>query len=227
MRKIPAVPGEEFNRLTIVEEIAPDVTPGGHISRKVRCKCECGVIKDYHFHAVRRELSKSCGCYRNEQIQKATVTHGASMGQTQGSPLQAEYRTWRGMLARCKSGNVGAENYGNRGIKVCQRWQEGYLNFLEDMGPKPGPEHSLDRIDVNGDYTPENCRWATRAEQMRNTRRAITATIDGVTKPIAEWCEYLGISYDLVRHRIYAGWAPATALTTPKKLNRHMLASES
>jgi len=224
MRKIAVVPGEEFNRLTILQELSPDISPGGHVSRKVRCKCECGVVKDYYFQAVRRGLSKSCGCYRNEQIQKATVTHGASIGQRQGRPLLAEYRTWRGMLARCKPGNVGAEDYGDRGIRVCQRWIEDYLNFFEDMGPKPSPDHSLDRIDVNGHYCPENCRWATREEQMRNTRRAITATIDGVTKPIAEWCESLGLAYDLVRHRIYAGWEPEAALTTPKKLNKYAYA---
>lgn len=221
MRKIPAVPGEEFNRLTIVEEIAPDVTPGGHISRKVRCKCECGVIKDYHFHAVRRGLSKSCGCYRNEQLQKVMVTHGASMGQTQGKPLVAEYKTWRSMLVRCKPGNALSVNYGDRGIRVCQRWVDDYLNFLEDMGPKPTPQHSLDRIDVNGNYEPSNCRWATRREQSLNTRRTLYATLEGETKTVLEWCEQLGLSYRFVRQRIYDGWEPQAALTTPKKLNKH------
>lgn len=124
------------------------------------------------------------------------------------------YRSWSSMHERCKSQkHIHYKNYGGRGIKVCDRWtgDNGFRNFLEDMGPRPGPEYSIDRIDNNGDYCPENCRWATAKEQANNRRT--NRTIDG--KTLAEWGDELGGSRHLVRKRIQRGWSEKDAVSIP------------
>lgn len=114
-----------------------------------------------------------------------------------------------------------AGRYVERGIRVCDRWLL-YENFLADMGRRPSPRHSIDRIDNDGDYEPGNCRWATDTEQRENQERTRRATIDGVTKPITEWARELGVSIGLVRYRLYAmRWTPEEALTTPKRTGRY------
>ena len=102
----------------------------------------------------------------------------------------AEYRTWRGMIQRCTNPRRAKyKDYGGRGIVVCDRWLNSFKAFYEDMGPRPSPQHSIDRIDVNGPYAPENCRWATRSEQAKNTRLA--ATRSGEVKS----CRHCGVLF--------------------------------
>lgn len=108
--------------------------------------------------------------------------------------------------------------YGGRGIRVCARWLGSFENFYADMGPKPTPRHSLDRIDVEGNYEPTNCRWATRTEQARNTTRNRLITHNGVRKTLVEWAECAGMSSDLLRNRIDRyGWNIARALSSPRR----------
>lgn len=122
------------------------------------------------------------------------------------------HNIWLGMVDRCRNDRSG--NYGKRGIRVCSRWER-FENFLADMGEPPGPRYSIDRIDVNGHYDPSNCRWATRKEQARNTRRNTHLTLRGETKTLVEWCEALGLKPPTVCVRLANGWSVERALTTP------------
>lgn len=147
---------------------------------------------------------------------KRGVKHG---NYRHGKP--PEYRTWLGIKARCYNPNIpNYKDYGGRGIKVCDRWLgiDGFEHFLEDMGPRPKGKskggralYSLDRIDVNGDYCPENCRWATAGEQQNNRRS--NRIING--KTYAEWGKELGGSRHLIRKRLQYGWTPEDAVSTP------------
>ena len=126
------------------------------------CLCSCGNMLVASGKHLRNGHTKSCGCYRAEMTSLAKSTHGTS-----GTN---EYTIWGGMLDRCRRVNSKAyKNYGARGISVCQRWLS-FENFYSDMGSRPTPLHSVDRVDNDGDYCPENCRWATAQTQARNSR---------------------------------------------------------
>jgi len=112
---------------------------------------------------------------------------------THGQTCSFEYISWIGMFQRCNNPNDrGYSNYGGRGIKVCDRWFQSFENFLADMGKKPTPSHTIDRIDNDGNYTPENCRWATMQEQCRNRRNNRRITFQGKTLCIIEWLKLQG-----------------------------------
>lgn len=128
------------------------------------------------------------------------------------------YLTWTSMKQRCLNPNYDSYNrYGGRGITIQDDWLM-FTNFIEDMGERP-EGMSLDRIDVNGNYTKDNCRWATRKEQCNNTRRNVTYTIDGLTKTQSEWCDYYGIKQSVFGKRIALGMDIIKALTMPIKNN--------
>lgn len=127
-----------------------------------------------------------------------------------------EWATYQGMIARCKNPqNPNYIRYGARGIRVCDRWRDDFVNFLADMGRSPGPGYSLERIDNDGDYTPENCRWATVKEQSRNRRNSKRITYQGVTLTQAEWAERIGIDQGTLHSRLKCGWTVERALTQP------------
>lgn len=142
-----------------------------------------------------------------------TYKHGKNHGNFKhGKPYG--YLAWQSMHNRCESENNHAyKNYGGRGIKVCERWsgENGFVNFMSDMGPKPYRSYSIDRIDVNGDYCPENCRWASAKMQANNRRNNFV--IKG--KTLAEWGDNLGGSRYLVRKRIQRGWSEDDAISIP------------
>lgn len=176
-----------------------------------RCCCDCGTEKIINGANLLRGLSQSCGCWRAEvSIQNgrsrkgsdgnrgATRQHGEAINRT------PEYRTWLSMHERCRSPQSQKWiNYGGRGIRVCERWNS-YENFLSDMGRRPSPVHSLDRIDNDGNYEPSNCRWATKKQQVDNrrtfgriekftdeqlqkelNRRSLMSSIDGILGSLA------------------------------------------
>ena len=131
-----------------------------------------------------------------------------------GTPI---YRAWDNMRTRCLNPN-GPEfhNYGGRGIKVCPRWRDSFLAFLEDVGERPSPQHTLDRVDTNGDYEPSNVRWATRKEQARNQRKNRPLTFQGKTQPLAAWAEELGFKPNTLHRRIVTKGIPdSVALSSP------------
>lgn len=127
-----------------------------------------------------------------------------------------EYKAWQAMIDRCDNkNNQRYERYGGRGIRVCDRWSSSFAAFFEDLGPRPSKDHSLDRIDNDGDYEPGNCRWATRETQIRNTSRNIYVDHDGKRMTLADWSRETGINFFTLRGRILKGWSTKDALETP------------
>lgn len=146
-------------------------------------------------------------------------------GKTHGLSTERVYAIWCGMWTRCTNPNRdGWPDYGGRGITVCDRWRS-FENFLQDMG-QPPPGHSIDRIDVNGNYEPTNCRWATRAVQARNSRRTRLFTYQGETLPMKDWAARVGMSYWSLRWRLDDGWPIEQALTKPMR-RRERVAEEA
>jgi hypothetical protein len=155
------------------------------------CQCACGetrVVATSHLTSGRSTQCRTC----------SVSTHGASRkGEHMGT-----YFVWRGMRNRCMSpSNKAFSRYGARGITVCSRWLESFEAFLEDMGPKPRGR-SLDRIDNNGPYSKENCRWATSSEQSENTSRTIWITFNGERRTLTAWARYLGVPRSTLDYRL-------------------------
>lgn len=150
--------GLRFGRLLILNEY--DIYNG---SKRYKCICDCGKSSIVFHSNLKKGNTKSCGCIEKEKWKKIITKHG-----DYGSP---EYIAWRNMLQRCYyKKNISYYNYGERGITVCDRWKTSYLMFLKDMGRKPDLELTLDRINNNKGYFPENCQWATRSQQNKNRR---------------------------------------------------------
>ncbi len=128
------------------------------------------------------------------------------------------YSIWSVMKQRCyNKKDRRFKDYGGRGIFVCERWRNSFDNFLKDMGTPPTAKHSIDRIDNNKEYSPENCRWATRMEQMANFRRNRYVSFNGKTLHVAEWTRKLGFGERTIAARLNRGWTTEAALTTPIK----------
>jgi hypothetical protein len=160
--------GLKINRLTYIKELEPNVQPSGNIKRIILCKCVCGVETKVKLYSFLNGKTKSCSCYRNE----FNKTHNESRIYKNKSGSSTEYTTWCSMKQRCYNPNNDRYYcYGGRGIKICDIWLKSFETFLKDMGRRPGKGYSIDRINVNGDYEPSNCRWATATEQQQNKRK--------------------------------------------------------
>lgn len=167
------------------------------------CRCTCGRRTMVRSLNLVSGNTKSCGCLQKTNA----IKHGFSR--------TSEYTIWSLMKSRCfaKENNKNFSRYSGRGIGICRRWMK-FANFLADMGPRPSPKHSIDRIDNNGDYTPRNCRWATNQQQCRNKRNNRMITIDGKTLCLQEWSELTGISRGTIWDRLMSGWSHRDAVLT-------------
>jgi hypothetical protein len=162
--------GQRFGRLVVSKELPRRKNRQGTPIRRWECACDCGkIIKVLQSQISGKRAIQSCGCVRAEKLGDFSRTHGFAGRETR----PPEYNVWQSMKRRCYSPNDSEyHNYGGRGIEICERWKSSFVSFYEDMGSRPSDAHSIDRIDVNGNYEPNNCRWATWKEQRANQRRA-------------------------------------------------------
>lgn len=204
--RVDVEPGTRFGAWVVLGEVGS--TKAGVI---FRCRCTCGREKDIPSSTLRSGRSTQCQSCANSRTSR---THGRS-----GTP---EYHAWRHMFERCASSYKRATDYADRGVEVCEEWRGpgGFERFIEHVGARPSPQHSLDRIDNSRGYEPGNVRWATRKEQQRNMRSNTLVTIDGETRCIAEWADQSPASEEVIRSRLVRGWDLRRAIFEPPKWSR-------
>lgn len=192
--------GKTFSHWTVIRR---NGKKNGHIAWE--CKCVCGNMRTIQRGHLVSGASTNCGCVAKANFRASVITHGASK--------TIEHATWCRIIDRCENKKLPCyKNYGGRGIKVCARWRHSFENFLEDMGYRPSNDHSIDRIDNEKGYSPSNCRWALRSEQMRNTRRKRVVTLNGKKMLLIEAAEIYGVNYGSVKWRLRQGQTVEQAL---------------
>lgn len=208
MRNLDYRIGKKFGYLTIIGRAEKDKY--GRIPWL--CKCDCGNTMVTHFRPLETGAVKSCGCYRNKRLARDVFIHGKSKTKL--------YNCWCGIKARCENPKTYSYHlYGGRGITFHEPWRM-FKNFdsyiQETIGDPPTPQHSIDRIDNNGNYEPGNIRWATHKEQGNNQRTNYLVEFNGQTKTLSQWSEYLRISRCVLHQRLHKlQWSIEEALTTP------------
>lgn len=207
MGKFIDLTGQKFGRLTVIERVEDYISPSGYKKIRWLCQCECGNTTAVEASSLRTGHVKSCGCIVNNKngLYKTTL-----------------YKKLKGMKERCyRKYNDSYKNYGARGIKICDEWLDknnGFLNFYNwaiNNGYKDGL--SIDRINVNGNYEPNNCRWVSMSEQSKNTRNTHNIMYQGETHCLSDWAKISGIKRPTLLQRINNGWSIEKALTTPTK----------
>lgn len=179
------------------------------------CLCDCGTVCDVAANKLRSGHTQSCGCLQRERSSQANFLHGEST-YPNGGRATKEYNTWGLMKKRCLlETSPDFYLYGGRGIRVCPRWESSFAAFIQDMGPAPTRRHSIDRIDPDGDYSPENCRWADSKTQRRNQRGNKFLVCRGESKTPMEWAEISGVNNKRIYARIKRGWDIERAIFTP------------
>jgi hypothetical protein len=191
---------QKFNKLTLIKEVKPHITAGGHLHRKCEFKCDCGKIVQIQFSAVKNGSTKSCGCHSKDLASKRMKAFNRKHGMF-NTP---EYNIYLSMKKRCLNQNHKSfMHYGGRGINICQSWIDSFDNFINDMGLRPSNNHSLDRLDNNKGYSKENCRWSTRTEQARNVRTNRIIEFNNEKKCLSEWAEIIGVSWQNLFYKLF------------------------
>lgn len=200
--KIRDLTNQKFERLTALRRLGP-YKHGGSLWE---CACDCGAITQVKNQYLTSGHTTSCGCIRYEKLRASHIIHGLS-----DHPL---HHVWRAMISRCFCPTDSSyHKYGGRGISVCERWRESFVDFLSDMGERPSKGQSLDRFpNNNGNYEPGNVRWATQKEQCRNTRRTLKFTWRGALKSLSDICDSVGVSRNKIYNRLHRGWSLERAM---------------
>lgn len=198
--------GKVFGRLTVLHLARPRQNKHGSFIWIVQCSCGSR-RKKVNGNELRSGKTVSCGCQARENF------HHRIHGHAPAGKATPEYRAWHGLRSRCLNPRSPKFSiYGARGIKICDRWKS-FVLFLEDMGPRPSKKHSLDRVNANGNYSPENCRWATSKQQNRNRRNNHRIFFKGESLCLAEAAEKYDLNSRLIQRRIALGWSVEEALT--------------
>lgn len=184
----------------------------GEYSKKERfvlCSCKCGAVRNVSAVKLRSGRSTCCkDCAAKSERRVTNLKHGMSKS--------AEYNAFLNMIDRCENKNYhNYEKYGGRGITVCKEWRHSFDRFYADMGPRPSKDHSLDRINNDGNYEPGNCRWATRIEQLSNRSVTMFAEVDGAMVPVSELARQAGMKYETLAMRLKLGWSIEDAMKRP------------
>ena len=189
----------------------------GQRQSEIKCRCKCGQERIISRWRLVNNKNRSCFACCGSTISNNKTTHGNAKRNQQTH----EYIVWGSIMRRCYNQQVERyPNYGGRGISVCERWHE-FSNFLSDMGTCPSSNHTIGRKDNNGNYEPNNCRWATQKEQMNNTRRTKKVTFCGETLTLSGWAERLNVCSATLYHRLFwRKWTVERAFTQPIKLRR-------
>lgn len=198
--------GMKFGRLTVIAFLGKN---GRSHSHRWSCRCDCGNLMATFGSSLTCGETQSCGCLQRELTVKRNKTHGKT--------YTPEYIVWTGIKARCcNPKNAAYPDYGGRGIKICVRWAFSFLDFLEDVGPRPGPGFEIDRFPNNdGDYEPGNVRWVKTILNARNKRNNRRITVSGETLCVSEWSERTGIDPKVIYARLSLGWPEDAAVLTP------------
>lgn len=203
--------GRQFGRLTVLQKSCS--TRNGV---KWECRCACGKTTLVFGASLRKGLTKSCGCYHSDIVKKSAQKVGLA-NRKHGMSQDRIHNIWRGMKQRCMDPNFhGFREYGGRGITVCPEWAESFEAF-RDWALANGYQDDLtiDRIDNDGPYSPDNCQWITNKVQQSNRRNNRLLTYDGRTQTLAQWAEETGIGWGTIAARIRSGWSVDRALTEP------------
>lgn len=206
MSKLIDLTGLVFSKVTVIKRL-----PNHNRVTIWECICECGNKTKACSYDLQNKKNISCGCYRAKFIAKARTKHG--LNNTTYSKILG------GIKQRCYNKKCPKyKNYGGRGIKVCDEWigEHGIVNFINDMGERLSPQHSIERDDVNGDYCKDNCYWATQYVQSRNKTSTVNIEYNGIVKCITDWATYLNMPRLTLRARIFKhGWSIEKAFETP------------
>lgn len=209
MGKYVDLTGQRFGRLVV---LSPSKTRKYGQAFWV-CQCDCGTIKELPTESLKKGTSKSCGCLQKERASAANKKHGLYESRL--------YSIWANMIGRCdRPTSTGYKNYGGRGIRVCDEWHnfQSFMQWAKQSGYDPSLKFlkcSLDRIDANKDYSPDNCRWVDWETQQNNRRDTKKISYKGEQKTLAQFAKEYGIHSSTLRSRIKAGWSMENALTRP------------
>ena len=195
--------GEKFGRLTVIERVDNYISPSGSQNSKWKCICECGNIKEFMANNLKRGTSRSCGCLQRELLSKARSTH---RGFANNERL---YNIWLGIKKRCYSPKDSHyERYGLRGISMCDEWKSDYSSFRSwAITNGYDDKLSIDRIDNDKGYSPDNCRWADNSTQQNNRSSCIYITYKDETHTLKEWSKIRDINYQTLYRRYKLKWS--------------------
>lgn len=202
--------GQKFGRLTVIKR-------AGSTKNRVTewlCRCDCGNEKVIRADRLQRGTTQSCGCFHREAVAERNKARSVHCGR-----YTRLYYIWQGLKGRCLNVNNPKYNsYGERGIVVCDEWKDSFEAFrMWAMANGYEDTLTIDRIDVNGNYEPSNCRWATNEEQQNNKRDNHVLTYNGETHTVSEWAKILKLKQQTLDRRLHRGWSVEKALTTPAR----------